>query len=59
MSGSTPGTRREASSDGEDDVMAAVDRSAGVSTYVIADVSVDDAWLAMPVAEALALSAWR
>jgi hypothetical protein len=59
MSGSKRGTRREASSDGEDDVMAAVDRSAGVSTYVIADVSVDDAWLAVPDAEALRLGNWR
>ena len=59
MSGSNRSTRREASSDGEDHVMAAVDRSAGVSTYVIADVSVDDAWLAVPHAEALPLSVWR
>lgn len=59
MSGSNRGTPREASSDGPGEVMAAVDRSAGVSTYVIADVSVDDAWLAMPHAEALALPAWR
>lgn len=41
------------------DVMAAVDRSGGVPTYVIADVSVDDAWLAIPDGDALSLSAWR
>jgi len=39
--------------------MAAVDRDAGVATFVIADVSVDDAWLAVSNAEALSLSAWR
>lgn len=43
----------------EHDVMAAVDRSAGVPTFVIADVALDDAWLAMPDAEALDLPAWR
>lgn len=43
----------------EPDVMAAVDRWGNVPTYVIADVSVDDAWLAVPNAEALDLSAWR
>lgn len=43
----------------ESDVMAAVDRSKGDPTYVIADVTVDDAWLAMPVADALDLAAWR
>ena len=41
------------------DVMAAVDRLGNVPTYVIADVSVDDAWVAMPTAEALDLAAWR
>lgn len=41
------------------DVMAAVDRSGGVPTFVIADVSVDDAWLAIPDGDALSLSAWR
>ena len=43
----------------EPDVMAAVDRGGNDPTYVIADVSVDDAWLAMPEAEALDPAAWR
>lgn len=43
----------------ESDVMAAVDRCGNVPTYVIADVTVDDAWLALPDAEALDLTAWR
>lgn len=43
----------------ESDVMAAVDRSEGTTTYVIADVGVDDAWLAVPAAEAMDLAAWR
>ena len=43
----------------EPDVMAAVDRLGDVPTYVIADVSVDDAWLSLPEAEALDLGAWR
>lgn len=43
----------------DDDVMAAVDRGPGGPTYVIADVSTDDAWLATPDAEALPLAAWR
>ena len=43
----------------ESDVMAAVDRSEEVPTYVIADVGVDDAWLAVPAAEATDLTAWR
>lgn len=42
-----------------DDVMAAVDRGQGAPTFVIADVSTDDAWLAVPDAEALPLPAWR
>ena len=43
----------------EDDVMAAVDRAESVPRYVIADVSVDDAWLAVPDAEAVDLVAWQ
>ena len=44
---------------GEEEVMAAVDRSGTVPTFVIADVSVDDAWLAVTEADALALPEWR
>lgn len=40
-------------------VMAAVDRSGSVPQYVIADVSVDDAWIAVPEAAARPLHAWR
>lgn len=59
MSGSESGPRGDRPHSGRGDVMAAVNRDAGVATYVIADVSVDDAWLAVPDAEALSLSAWR
>lgn len=44
---------------GGTDVMASVDRGAGAPTYVIADVSVDDAWVAVPNEKALPLHAWR
>jgi hypothetical protein len=40
------------------EVMASVDRSPSGSTLVIADISRDDAWLTMPVAEAPALGEW-
>lgn len=41
------------------DVMAAVDRSGGTARYVIADVTVDDAWLAVRDGDALPLRSWR
>ncbi|WP_331235203.1 DUF7556 family protein [Natronorarus salvus] len=43
----------------ESEVMAAVDEGERCSRYVIADVSIDDAWLSMPVAEAASLRDWR
>lgn len=41
-----------------EDVMAAVE-GGPVETLVIADVSRDDAYLTLPLTEALSLSAWR
>ncbi len=43
----------------EAEVMAAVDEGERCSRYVIADVSTDDAWLAMPEGEAASLPEWR
>jgi hypothetical protein len=49
-----------ASSDGTAaEVMASVDSSSDGASFVIADVTRDDAWLAMPVAEAPALPEWQ
>ena len=44
---------------GDSDVMAAVDRSGDVATFVIADLSVEGAWLAMPEPEAASLPTWE
>lgn len=40
------------------EVMASVDSTSARPEFVIADVSRDDAWLSMPVAEAPSLRAW-
>jgi len=40
------------------EVMASVDSTATQPEFVIADVSRDDAWLSMPVAEAPSLRDW-
>ena len=44
---------------GAPDVMAAVDRSDDGARLVIADVSVDDAWLSAPTTDAAPLVDWR
>lgn len=44
---------------GTGEIMAAIDRSEAVAQYVIADLSCDGAWLAMPAAAACSLPAWR
>lgn len=41
------------------EVMASVDDASGTPEYVIADVSEEDAWLAMSAADAPELPAWR
>lgn len=41
------------------EIMASVDRTGAVSRFVIADVSRDDAWIAIIVSEALPLESWR
>ncbi|MFB6108602.1 MAG: hypothetical protein ABEJ82_07160 [Haloplanus sp.] len=46
--------------DGQEfEVMASVDDSARTSQFVIADVSRDDAWVSVPLADASTLDAWR
>jgi hypothetical protein len=40
------------------EVMASVDSTDEGATYVIADVTCDDAWVAMPVSDAPALPEW-
>jgi hypothetical protein len=40
------------------EVMASVDHSPSGSTFVIADVTRDDAWLTVPLAEAPTLGEW-
>lgn len=54
--GSAEGTDRTART-GE--IMAAVDRSGVVPRYVIADISREGAWVAMPAETACSLPAWR
>lgn len=41
------------------EIMAAIDRSEAVARHVIADLSRDGAWLAMPAQAACPLAAWR
>lgn len=41
------------------DVMASIDDEGAEERLVIADVSRDDAWLAVPSADAAALGEWR
>lgn len=40
------------------EVMASVDSTPTQQEFIIADVSCDDAWLSMPVAEAPSLRDW-
>ncbi len=41
------------------EVVAAVDGDGPAEEYVIADIAVDDAWLAVDAADAAPLTAWR
>ena len=43
----------------DSDVMASVDEGAGMAEFVIADVSRDDAWMSVNLADATGLDAWR
>ncbi|WP_290815594.1 hypothetical protein [Halovivax sp.] len=43
----------------DDTVVASIDPHDAGDEYVIADISTDDAWLAMEANAAPALSAWR
>lgn len=45
--------------DGESEVMASIDDAPDGERVVIADVTTDDAWLAMPLHDAPSLSDWR
>lgn len=40
-------------------IMASIDGDSEAEQLIIADVSRDEAWIAMPMAEAPALSHWR
>lgn len=42
--------------DGESEVMASVDDDGAETRLIIADTSTDDAWIAMPIEDAVALS---
>lgn len=44
---------------GTGEIMAAIDRSEEMAQYVIADLSRDEAWLAIPEKAACPLPAWR
>lgn len=45
---------------GDDTVVGSIDAAGSAEeTYVIADISADDAWLSMPAAEAPTLIRWR
>lgn len=44
---------------GDDTVVGSIDGAAAEETFVIADISVDGAWLSMPAAEAPTLIQWR
>jgi hypothetical protein len=43
----------------ESDVMAAVDDGPGLTEFVIADISQDDAWVSVQLADAIGLDDWR
>ncbi|MCH7659327.1 MAG: hypothetical protein IH933_01665 [Euryarchaeota archaeon] len=45
--------------DGDSEVMASIDDAHDGERVIIADVTTDDAWLAMPLCEAASLSDWR
>lgn len=45
--------------DGDSEVMASIDDAHDELRVIIADVTTDDAWLAMPICDAASLSDWR
>ncbi len=45
--------------DGEIEVMASIDDAHDEERVVIADVTTDDAWIAMPLRNAASLPDWR
>lgn len=54
--GSTSGDGQEPA---ESTVMGSIDRSRGVDSFIVADISVDDAWLSVPEHLARSLEASR
>jgi hypothetical protein len=55
----TPDTAAVATAGPPEDVMASVDDDGDVERFVIADISRDDAWLSLPLAEAATLADWQ
>jgi hypothetical protein len=55
----TPDTAAVPAASTADDVMASVDDDGTVERFVIADISRDDAWVSLPLAEAATLADWR
>lgn len=49
----------ESDGDGETEVMAAIDGDGTQKRVIIADITRDGAWLAVPLSEAASLPAWR
>jgi hypothetical protein len=43
----------------EGEVMTAVDGNGGAADVVIADISREEAWLSLPLAEAASIPEWR
>lgn len=60
MSNMEPDTvaKSEVAADADADVMASVEEGQE-DTFIIADVSTDDAYLTLPLGEAASLPAWR
>lgn len=48
----------EVAADADADVMASVETGQD-DTFIIADVSIDDAYITLPLADAASLPAWR
>ncbi|EMA53074.1 MULTISPECIES: DUF7556 family protein [Halococcus] len=55
----TPDTAAVATAGSAEDVMGSVDDDGTVERFVIADISRDDAWLSLPLAEAATLADWQ
>lgn len=49
----------ESDGNGETEVMAAIDGDGTQKRVIIADITRDGAWLAVPLSEAASLPAWR